>query len=461
MEKQPPKPPIAPPAKPAPQPQAPAKAAVRRASSRPSRPVAQAPAVSKPIIPQPPRWRRAVAHFARLHWSVIPLVTFVLLLAISLGGYMLVNRDKPRTGGAYVVIVSYDKKEQTVPTKQSSVGELLEKLNIELKEGDIVEPAANTQIKQDDFRINVYRAKPIEVVDNGRKTFTFSAATTPRSVAKQAGATLYPEDKLVTKPVTDFLADGTLGQQVIINRATPIMLNLYGDQLTVRTQAKTVGELLKEKNVKLGKDDSVQPVAATKLAAGTQVFLLRQGTKITSVTEEVAMPQEVITDPNLAFGTSAVRQQGSPGQRVITYQLNLENGKEVSRSEIQSVTTREAVKQVVVQGASLSGIKGNMALAGIAPGDYQYVDYIIGRESGWCPTKAQGQYGGCPPYAGSVPSGGGYGLCQSTPGSKMASAGADWATNPVTQLKWCNGYAVSRYGSWAAAYNHWLVSHNW
>jgi len=102
-----------------------------------------------------------------------------------------------------------------------------------------------------------------------------------------------------------------------------------------------------------------------------------------------------------------------------------------------------------------------MALAGIAPGDYQYVDYIIGRESGWCPTKAQGQYGGCPPYAGSVPSGGGYGLCQSTPGSKMASAGADWATNPVTQLKWCNGYAVSRYGSWAAAYNHWLVSHNW
>jgi hypothetical protein len=43
----------------------------------------------------------------------------------------------------------------------------------------------------------------------------------------------------------------------------------------------------------------------------------------------------------------------------------------------------------------------------------------------------------------------------------MASAGADWATNPVTQLKWCNGYAVGRYGSWGAAYNHWLANHNW
>ena len=43
----------------------------------------------------------------------------------------------------------------------------------------------------------------------------------------------------------------------------------------------------------------------------------------------------------------------------------------------------------------------------------------------------------------------------------MASAGSDWATNPVTQLRWCNGYAQDRYGSWAAAYNHWLAYRNW
>jgi uncharacterized protein YabE (DUF348 family) len=375
---------------------------------------------------------------------------------------MYANRDKHIVStDSLVVIISHDKVEQTVPTRQTTVGELLQKLNIPVKEGDIVEPAANTEIKQDDFRINVYRAVPIEVVDNGHRTFTFSAATTPRSIAKQAGATLYAEDKLATKPVTNFLQDGTLGQQVIINRATPVTFNLYGNSLNVRTQAKTVAELLKEKNISLGKDDSVQPALSTKLTPGGQVFLLRQGTQITSVTEDIPMPQDVITDPGLAFGTSAVRQQGSPGQRVITYQINLQNGKEVSRTAIQTVTTREPVKQVVVQGASLSGIKGNMALAGIAPGDYNAVDYIISHESGWCPTKAQGQYGGCPPYSGSVPTSGGYGLCQATPPGKMASAGADWATNPVTQLKWCNGYAVGRYGSWQAAYNHWLSNHNW
>jgi hypothetical protein len=105
------------------------------------------------------------------------------------------------------------------------------------------------------------------------------------------------------------------------------------------------------------------------------------------------------------------------------------------------------VTQIEVVGTSLSGIKGDMALAGIGPGDYQYVDYIVSHESGWRPD------------AGS-PSGP-YGLCQAYPGSKMASAGSDWLTNPVTQLRWCNGYALGRYGSWAAAYNHWVAARNW
>jgi hypothetical protein len=51
-------------------------------------------------------------------------------------------------------------------------------------------------------------------------------------------------------------------------------------------------------------------------------------------------------------------------------------------------------------------------------------------------------------------------LCQSTPASKMASAGDDWRTNPVTQIKWCTGYAVGRYGSWTNAYEFW-AAHSW
>jgi hypothetical protein len=43
----------------------------------------------------------------------------------------------------------------------------------------------------------------------------------------------------------------------------------------------------------------------------------------------------------------------------------------------------------------------------------------------------------------------------------MATAGADWQTNPVTQLRWCHSYAQRRHGGWAGAYNYWLAHHNW
>jgi murein DD-endopeptidase MepM/ murein hydrolase activator NlpD len=56
------------------------------------------------------------------------------------------------------------------------------------------------------------------------------------------------------------------------------------------------------------------------------------------------------------------------------------------------------------------------------------------------------------------PSSGAYGIPQSLPASKMASAGSDWRTNPATQIRWGLNYIKSRpdYGSPSAAYQKWL-----
>ena len=56
---------------------------------------------------------------------------------------------------------------------------------------------------------------------------------------------------------------------------------------------------------------------------------------------------------------------------------------------------------------------------------------------------------------------GAYGLPQALPGGKMASAGADWATNYQTQLRWFWNYCNGRYGSIQGAYNHWLSYHSY
>lgn len=53
-----------------------------------------------------------------------------------------------------------------------------------------------------------------------------------------------------------------------------------------------------------------------------------------------------------------------------------------------------------------------------------------------------------------------YGIPQALPGSKMASAGADWATNPVTQIRWGLGYIQGRYGTPCGAWSF-KRGHGW
>lgn len=399
-------------------------------------------------------------HAAARHPFAVPVIT-ILGLGIITGVLLLLINSRPAKIDPNIVIISHDKQQQVVSSKEPNVGALLAKLDLKVNPGDVVEPALSTPIHQDDFRINIYRAVPVQIVDGGQKVFAMSARTNDRSTAEASGVTVYPEDHLTSEPVSDFVSTGDLTEQIVIDRATPVNVNLYGSPVTMRTHAKTVGALLTERKIKLAPQDQVKPDPSTPIAAAGQITVVRNGLSTLTVQEDIPAPTQTVTDSTLAYGTSAVRQQGTAGKKAVTYQINTVNGNEVSRTPIQETIVQQPTPQIVVMGTNLSGIKGDMALAGIAASDYQYADYIISNESGWCPTKWQGEYGGCPAYHGTPTSSGtGYGLCQATPGYKMASAGDDWGTNPVTQLKWCSGYA-SRYGGWYGAYEHWVAHHNW
>ena len=75
---------------------------------------------------------------------------------------------------------------------------------------------------------------------------------------------------------------------------------------------------------------------------------------------------------------------------------------------------------------------------------------LIARESG-CRVNATGSLTNL---------GRAYGIPQALPGNKMASHGADWQTNPVTQLRWMKDYCLNRYGSFANALAH-SYANNW
>lgn len=82
----------------------------------------------------------------------------------------------------------------------------------------------------------------------------------------------------------------------------------------------------------------------------------------------------------------------------------------------------------------------------MVPGDqFQCFSNIVNHESTWN-------------YKATNASSGAYGLVQALPGSKMASAGADWQTNPATQIKWGLNYMNDRYGSPCGAWSFWQAN---
>jgi len=112
-----------------------------------------------------------------------------------------------------------------------------------------------------------------------------------------------------------------------------------------------------------------------------------------------------------------------------------ETKKQLEKKLEAKAQVRVASAKVTVSGTCLDWIKS----AGIT--DIENASILIRRESN-CRVDATNR------------SSGAYGIPQSLPASKMASAGADWKTNPVTQLKWMNSYVLRRYGSWANAVAH-------
>ena len=77
---------------------------------------------------------------------------------------------------------------------------------------------------------------------------------------------------------------------------------------------------------------------------------------------------------------------------------------------------------------------------GWSASQFSCLDSLWAHESGWSATAANPD--------------GAYGIPQALPGSKMASAGADWQTNAATQIRWGLGYIKGLYGSPCGAWSH-------
>lgn len=142
------------------------------------------------------------------------------------------------------------------------------------------------------------------------------------------------------------------------------------------------------------------------------------------------------------------------GTSEFTAQDRADRERVVSRSDLRKITDpvkADALSEGTGPGAAFAETLADddpkdVARAllpeyGFSSSEFGCLDSLWTRESNWSVTADN-------PYSSA------YGIPQALPGSKMASAGSDWATNPATQIRWGLGYIRDRYGTPCGAWGH-------
>lgn len=253
-----------------------------------------------------------------------------------------------------------------------------------------------------------------------------------------------------------------------LRTSVPVAVQVSVDGTThqTRTSASTVRDVLLAEGVVLGPHDRVSVPLDGAVVDGLVVLVTRVTAEVRTDTTTHAFQSVREEDPGLDEGREVVAQQGQDGAQVVTYEALLVGEEEVGRTVLAQVTLREPVDEVVrvgtrvvppepvvpasapVDPGTARAVARDMVLArGWGEDQFACLDALWTKESNWRVTAENR-------------SSGAYGIPQSLPGSKMASAGADWRTNATTQITWGLGYIAGRYGTPCAAWAH-SQARNW
>ena len=288
-------------------------------------------------------------------------ITFVSgAILMLVGGLFFVNQAladaaKPAAKAGEKLVTIYDRgAEKTIVTKARTIREALKLAKFSIDERqDVVEPSLDSEMVAEKYNINIFRARPITIVDGDKRLKVTTAEQTPALIAKTAGIEVFEEDKTTLSNSDNMAVDGA-NMVMKIDRASMVNFVLYGKESVIRTHAKTVGELLKEKNIDPKKDDTLSVDRSAKIIPGMKIELWRNGKQTITAEEDVKFEVEKVQDANRDSGYREVKQAGENGKKNVTYEIEMKNGVEVSRKEIASVVTKEPKKQIEIVGTKSS-----------------------------------------------------------------------------------------------------------
>ena len=117
--------------------------------------------------------------------------------------------ENENSDNAMHFVTIYDDGEYaTVKTSATTVREVLERAKLTINESDLVEPGLDAEINNNDYNINIYRARPAIVIDGIQRRYIMTASYDPATIAFEAGLTIYDGDEIRVETNQNFLEAG-------------------------------------------------------------------------------------------------------------------------------------------------------------------------------------------------------------------------------------------------------------
>ncbi len=279
-----------------------------------------------------------------------------VMFTISYSRDQLGFQTKAYADGKHLLSVYVDGKKKIVASSASTVGDAVIELGIPIEKSDVVEPDLDTPIDQPTFNVNIYRGLPAVVKDEGKTTTVVTGHRSPRQIAADAGVQLYPEDEVKTDRVDDFLNDGSVGPKISVTRAKPVQVVLAGQIYNFRTQKDKVSDVLAEHNLVVQPKDVSNVALDSHLEKGQRIIINRLSQSLINATEPVKADTNIEYDNARPVGYSLVKQPARDGKKIVSYLVDIKDGKETGRKVMDEKIIEQPVNQIIVRGTQKAAV---------------------------------------------------------------------------------------------------------
>lgn len=226
-----------------------------------------------------------------------------------------------------------------------TVSEILEEAEVTLGEKDITEPAG-TEVLTGDTEILIKRYAAVTVTYEGQSYDLEFLGGRVQDAIDEAGIVL-DEQTFIDEPLTDWLKPG---QEIYVHHELSVNLTADGSTEHIYTEKATVGELLEERGLTLGKRDRINVELTDPITNNMDVTIQRVKVKKETKKQKIDFETEYQETSSLAQGQTQVSQEGEKGVRKITYRVTYVDGVEESRKTLKKEVIKEPVNEIILQG---------------------------------------------------------------------------------------------------------------